>query len=293
MRLFKLFANILVILFALMGCASNSFYKYESKDELEKLKSSIDNSHQKLIAVSKVDNLSKSLNSTYIDPSVKVTRIDNPIRKVFRVLDKKNKIEAYSKIRINPNGDCSLVYWGPINDKDTSIFFEAAKEITKHECNQTLVQLESLGGTLSTGMRMGLLIHKNSWETMAWRENIFENYYISGCHSACSLAFLAGSKRYERKLINAYDRIGPVFFHQMAFTKGGKKECIVDPVDPNNLILYSYLAKIRGENAINLYAKILDTSCIGNNESYFFEDTNKIVYTSEFTSDIIKRFIFD
>ena len=289
--------NILAILALLAavflsGCASKSFYKYETKEELQKLKSSIDAAENNKIAAINIEKLEKLIDQEFKAPAVKFPVGANSIQQAFYVRDSNLSVEAYSRIKISPNGDCSIVYGGPITERHTAVFFRAAKEIIKYECKKTLAQMESMGGQVLIGMKMGLLIHKYSWETSAWREYVLQNYYNSGCHSSCSLAFLAGSLRYERRTLNAYDNIGGVFFHQLSRGEGKDRKCLTNPIDLGNLTVYNYLSKVRGENALNLYAKILDASCFSNNESYFFEDTDKMVYTSEFTSDVIKRFVF-
>ena len=288
----NLFHSIVLCSIFLTGCASKSMYKYESKEELQKLKSSIENSDNNKIAANYVERLGKRVDEEFKAPEVKFRIGSKPIQEVFYVRGSNYAVEAHSRIKMNPNGDCSLIYGGPITERHTAVFFKAAKEIINHDCKKTLVQMESLGGLVSIGMKMGLLIHKYSWETSAWREYVLQNYYISGCHSSCSLAFLAGALRYERRTLNAYDNIGPVFFHQLSKGDNKDKKCLTNPTEAPNLNVYNYLTKVRGVSGLNLYAKVLDTSCKSANESYFFEDTDKIVYTSEFTSDIIKRFVF-
>ena len=62
--------KILISLFVLLsiflsGCASKSMYKYESKDELQKLKSSIENSQNNKIANNYIDRLAKRVDEEF------------------------------------------------------------------------------------------------------------------------------------------------------------------------------------------------------------------------------------
>lgn len=93
-----------------------------------------------------------------------------------------NAAEIEVVLGLEPNQTAILVR-GPIEEGDDSRFFDIANEIP-----HAMVFLESPGGLVTTGISIAAEIAIRGYTTMV--------YSGSGCHSICSIMWVAGARRY-------------------------------------------------------------------------------------------------
>lgn len=292
------FSNQLLILALVAilfnGCASNSKLKYQSNENLTNLDKLISSSTQKSIASKKILEMRNELLNDFPDhrPNKKKS---TALQRVF-ITEFGGVIQSRSVAKVKNDGVCAITYQGRISREHSRVFYEAVRFLDSYQCNETLVKLESSGGEVLTGIKIGLLINQKKWHTLAWKSNLEKSYSKGGCHSACALSFLGGKERYGIDFLALFmpnmdsSHIG---FHQIGKqTIDGKKECINDPTHQSNLLIYEYLSLVSPENSLLLYAKILDRNCNESTSSASpFESRLKdAIFNKEYTNSVQEKY---
>ena len=142
---------------------------------------------------------------------------------------------------------CVIALQGVIGN-DTLLRLDDVLDKTKaFDCESPWLLLESPGGLLLEGIRVGREVHDRGLRTVTRYE----------CASACALIFLAGR---ERVLVGSRAKIG---FHQVAFARGvgGSKGGCGDRWDSYTRDMKSYIVAVLPAAADNVMKLILSTSC--------------------------------
>ena len=145
-------------------------------------------------------------------------------------------------------GRCLIALQGRISPDASLTFPKVVRRAKEKGCEAPWIVLESGGGSLPDGIRLGREVHQAGYSTMVGR----------GCASACGLIFMGGR---ERILMGPEARIG---LHQASQVRGGdsrNRSCMTEAGDPANISILGYLNQVLGTGADGTYLRILTTSC--------------------------------
>jgi hypothetical protein len=128
-------------------------------------------------------------------------------------------------------------------------------EVDKQRCDVVNVDLSGIGGSVSSAMKIGILIRKNKWNTTygGWSDK--NNSNAGKCLSSCTLAFFGGVKRTQK----THEQFQ---YHQPARTDlSGRKICIKDDDDKLNVALNGYVQSSLQDTGNKVYRDMIDISC--------------------------------
>jgi hypothetical protein len=172
----------------------------------------------------------------------------------------------FSLVAAKGHGDsrCIVRFFGEINQKNYDRFLMAVATTQRNNCKETLVSLNSPGGSVNLGMKMGIIIRKFNFYTRA-RDGGSGNP-SDQCVSACTAAFLGGSKRFQKmdvqfKLAAFTDKTGSLLFHQPSRKNEKSSTCFPNATDPVNLLHYQYYKSYIPGAEFLLMGKLLNYNC--------------------------------
>ena len=159
------------------------------------------------------------------------------------------EIVAYAggRFAIGPtqNGACAIALQGVVNMAAGETFDQVVARSTAAGCTRPWIVLESPGGGLFDGLRMGELVRERRFRTVTRYE----------CSSACGFIFMGGV---ERVLVGSRARIG---LHQATNIRPGERTCAgsIDSAGMDEIRRYMrYVIPKRPQDVVNM---IIETPC--------------------------------
>jgi len=225
----------------------------------------------------------------------------SPIRYISWKSASSNKGLSEIFVNIKEKNVCTVHMLGRIDNDTPKNFLRVASYALTNNCKDVLVKIQSPGGTVISGIKIGIYINRLKWKTLAWNSYkgpiffpynvVYGNPGIQHCVSACVIAFMGGNQRYSFKTINdgLLRDASHVFFHQISRETNDTKTCITDPKDSINILLYEYYKEVAPEISVLLMGKTLNEPCT--RAEYvvtLFEDLWTKV-SSEYTGEVYER----
>lgn len=156
---------------------------------------------------------------------------------------------------VSASGCFMNVFFDDLKYDSYKSFVKATMEIDKQRCDLVNVDISGIGGSVSSAMKIGILIRKNKWNTTfgGWTDK--NNSNAEKCLSSCTLAFLGGVKR-TRKNLDQFQ------YHQPARTDfAGRKLCIKGDDDKLNVALNGYIQTSLQDKENTVYRDMISISC--------------------------------
>jgi hypothetical protein len=274
--------GLCTINFLLCGCASTKYQEAYSLSELAKRidQAPIENKQSASRFIEQQTQYILSLEKNDKVKSQAYISITHP----SKLQEKKTEIWVKTK---NNNGVCTIHFYGSMPEGTEYAFYKVAKYAIQQKCTDVLLKLSSSGGSLRTGIAIGLSAKIFGWSTLAWRA---DDGQISACVSACAIAYLGGKKRYVYSGFSLQSDIGFVFFHQLSKLENEIKKCITDPSDQGYTLLNAYLSEVFPENTTLVMGKILNEPCNTANQNIGVQEILSSYFRDKYTSEIFQKY---
>jgi ATP-dependent protease ClpP protease subunit len=143
------------------------------------------------------------------------------------------------------DGYCVIALQGKITNDTTFQFVQVIKKSKQMGCETNWILLESTGGKLADGIKLGREMHFEGYKTIA------RDY----CASSCGLIFMGGV---ERVLYGSKARIG---LHQPSVTWQDKRSCQTEFDSAGVKEIRSFLRFMLPDSASKVFEIIMKTSC--------------------------------
>jgi ATP-dependent protease ClpP protease subunit len=143
------------------------------------------------------------------------------------------------------DGYCVIALQGEITRDTTFQFIEVIKKSKQMGCETNWILLESTGGLIADGIKLGREMHFEGYRT------ITRDY----CASSCGLIFMGGV---ERVLYGSKARIG---LHQPSLTRLDTKTCQTEFDSAGAKEIQSFLKFMLPDSASKVFEIIMKTSC--------------------------------
>lgn len=156
---------------------------------------------------------------------------------------------------VSSNGCFMNVLFDDLKYDSYKSFVKAAMEIDKQRCDVVNVDISGIGGSVSSAMKIGIMIRKNKWNTTygGWSDK--NNKNAEKCLSSCTLAFFGGVKR-TRKNLEQFQ------YHQPArIDIAGRKQCIKGDDDKLNVALNAYVQTSLVDTGNTVYRDMISIPC--------------------------------
>jgi ATP-dependent protease ClpP protease subunit len=143
------------------------------------------------------------------------------------------------------DGYCVIALQGKITRDTTFQFVEVIKKSKQMGCENNWILLESTGGLIADGIKLGREMRFEGYKTIA------RDY----CASSCGLIFMGGV---ERVLYGSRARIG---LHQPSVTRLDKKSCQTEFDSAGVKEIRSFLRFMLPDTASKILEILMNTSC--------------------------------
>ena len=162
-------------------------------------------------------------------------------------------IEIYSNVS---DDGCSMkVNLNNMKYESYRTFVKAAMEINKVKCSKMNVDISGIGGSVSSAMKIGMLIRRNKWDTSFGKSKTDFPNAGDKCLSACTIAFLGGVNRFRGSIENFQ-------YHQPARTDArGNKTCIGRNDDILNNALRGYIQVHTKDSELKVFNDMISVAC--------------------------------
>lgn len=147
----------------------------------------------------------------------------------------------------SPSGSCVIALQGPITRDTRFKFDDVVERSARIGCVKPTLMLESPGGLLLDGIRLGEEVRRQAFRTVTRYE----------CASSCALIFMGGV---ERTLVGSRAAIG---LHQSATfaEQGNNKHCGNDVQRDGALAMRHYLVQVLPETSDKVEDVVMQTPC--------------------------------
>jgi hypothetical protein len=143
------------------------------------------------------------------------------------------------------DGYCVIALQGKITRDTTFQFVEVIKKSKQMGCENNWILLESTGGLIADGIKLGREMRFEGYKTIA------RDY----CASSCGLIFMGGV---ERVLYGSKARIG---LHQPSVTRLDKKSCQTEFDSAGVKEIRSFLRFMLPDSSSKILEILMNTSC--------------------------------